>query len=100
MLYDIKHDFDTYTFRDKVAKICLLFFIGLYFLFTFDPINWTGIYITGFMTLCSFSFIFYNDRKFGQFEKLKEKIIGGIITIIFSIIALIYSMSTYSFSFF
>lgn len=94
MLVD-KKDYDSYTLKDKLGKITLLFFIGLYFLFVFEPLNWTGMIISGIFMFASFIFVLHNDYK-NNMTRFREKLIGLMIVLLFAFIALVYTSYKYS----
>ena len=94
------HKNDRYLFWDRVGKISLLFFSGLYFFSTFGPLNWALLISSGIIMILCTIFILYNDYRYEQYGKIKWKFVGGIVTLLMALIVTLYSMYVYSYGLF
>lgn len=82
---------DTYLVRDKAGKISLLFFSGIYFISTFGPRSWPLIIISGALAFTSCIFVLYNDYSFEHFDKIKWKVAGLFVALLYTGFVLAYS---------
>lgn len=96
---ELLKEYDSYTIKDKLGKLSLLFFLGLFLLFVYEPLNWTGMIITGIPAFACFIYILRNDYLNNK-TKPKEILIGLAFTLLFAIITLIYVIHKYSISIF
>lgn len=92
-------EYDSNELKDKLAKLSLLFFLGLYLLFVYEPLNWTGMIVTGVSAFACLLYILRNNYKNNR-VKSKDMLFGLVFTLLFAIIALIYTIQKFSISIF